>query len=82
MGDVFIIFWVMELLKWNYNFFFYKIESFKSKGFILGYKEWFDWEEIFVGDIFWYEYKCFLCIISGGNDEELVNWKVFDFSVY
>lgn len=33
------------------QFFFPKIESFKSKGSISRYKEWSDWEETSVGVI-------------------------------
>lgn len=64
------------------QFFFPKIESFKSNGSISRYKEWPDWEDTSVGVIPWYEYKCFLCTICGGNDEELANCKVLDFSVH
>lgn len=64
------------------QFFFPKIESFKSKGSISGYKEWSDWEETSVGVIPWCENKCFLCTICGGNDEELANCKVLDLSVH
>lgn len=63
------------------QFFSPKIESFKSKGSISRYKEWPDWEETSVGDIPWYEYKCLLCTICGGNDEELANCKVLDLRV-
>lgn len=69
MGDAFNTLCGMELLKWNYKCSFPKIETFESKGPIPGYKEWSDWSSAPVGDIPWYEYKCLLCTICGGNDE-------------
>lgn len=52
MGDAFLTLWaIYGAIEMKLQFFFPKIESFKSKGSISGYKEWSDWEETSVGDI-------------------------------